>query len=397
MAHLAIVGSHAVNGVAELHSRLLQERELSSFNEMYPGRFTNKTNGITQRRWLLAANPELAALISRHIGDQWIKDLFELRKIESLVEDPDFRREWREIKHRNKQRLAALAFKLTGVRLDPDSLFDVQVKRIHEYKRQLLNILHVVYLWLKLKEENDFEIQPRTFFFGGKAAPAYHTAKMIIQFICHAADMINRDTSTNRSLKVVFIPNYRVSTAEVIYPATDVSEQISTAGYEASGTSNMKFALNGALTVGTLDGANIEIMEEVGPENIFIFGLTAEEVANQRSSHRPYDYYQNIPGVKQVIDLIGEGFFCPDDRSLFQPLMDLVMNDDRYLVLADFEAYHRAQMEIDGLYGDSEAWTRKSILNVARIGKFSSDRTIQEYNRDIWHAEAVPIEKKAND
>jgi starch phosphorylase len=394
MAHLAIVGSHAVNGVAELHSRLLQEKELSNFNEMYPGRFTNKTNGVTQRRWLLAANPELAALISRHIGDQWIKDLFELRKIEPLVEDPDFRREWREIKRRNKQQLAALAFKLTGVRVDPDSLFDVQVKRIHEYKRQLLNILHVVYLWLKLKEEHDFQIQPRTFFFGGKAAPAYHTAKMIIQLICHAADMINRDTSTIRTLKLVFIPNYRVSTAEVIYPAADVSEQISTAGYEASGTSNMKFALNGALTIGTLDGANIEIMEEVETENIFIFGLTAEEVAARRASHQPYEYYQNIAGLKQAVDLIRDGFFCPDDRSLFRPLIDLLMNDDRYLVLADFEAYHRAQMEINDLYADPESWTRSSILNVARIGKFSSDRTIFEYNRDIWQAEAVPIEKE---
>jgi glycogen phosphorylase len=397
MAHLAIVGSHAVNGVAELHSRLLQEKELSNFNEMYPGRFTNKTNGITQRRWLLSANSELAGLISRHIGDRWIKDLFELRKIEPLAEDPDFRREWREIKHRNKQRLAALAFKLTGVRVDPESLFDVQVKRIHEYKRQLLNILHVVYLWLKLKEESDFQIQPRTFYFGGKAAPAYHTAKRIIQFICHAADMINCDTSTNRALKVVFIPNYRVSTAEVIYPAADVSEQISTAGYEASGTSNMKFALNGALTIGTLDGANIEIMEEVGAENIFIFGLTAEEVAARRTSHQPYEYYQNIAGLKQAVDLIRNGFFSPDDRSLFQSLIDLLMNEDRYLVLADFEAYHRAQMEINTLYGDPESWTRRSILNVARIGKFSSDRTIFEYNRDIWQAEAVPIEKNSED
>ncbi|MEJ2165365.1 MAG: glycogen/starch/alpha-glucan phosphorylase, partial [Desulfobacterales bacterium] len=397
MAHLAIVGSHAVNGVAELHSRLLQERELSNFNVMYPGRFSNKTNGITQRRWLLAANPDLAALITQHIGDQWVKDLFELRKIESLVEDPDFRRQWREIKHRNKQRLAELTFKLAGERVEADSLFDVQVKRIHEYKRQLLNILHVVYIWLRLKEEKDFQIQPRTFFFGGKAAPAYHTAKMIIQLICHAADMINRDTSTNRALKVVFIPNYRVSVAEIIYPASDVSEQISTAGYEASGTSNMKFALNGALTVGTLDGANIEIMEEVGAENIFIFGLTAEEVVQQRSSHRPSEFYQNIPGIKQAVDLIREGFFCPEDRSLFQPLMDLLLNDDRYLVMADFEAYHRAQMDIDALYGDPEAWTRKSILNVARIGKFSSDRTIQEYNRNIWQAEPVPIEKDGED
>ena len=283
--------------------------------------------------------------------------------------------------------------RLTGERLDPDSIFDVQVKRIHEYKRQLLNILHVVYLWLKLKEDKQFRIHPHTFFFGGKAAPAYHTAKLIIRLICHVADMINRDTATNQSLKVVFLPNYRVTLAEVIFPGADVSEQISTAGYEASGTSNMKFALNGALTIGTLDGANIEIMEEVGRENMFIFGLTTEEVVAARPSYRPYDYYAGNPVLKQAIDLIREGFFSPDDRGLFQPLVDLLLNDDRYMVLADFDGYHRAQMEIDALYCDSEAWTKKSILNVARIGKFSSDRTILEYNRDIWHAEPVPIER----
>jgi starch phosphorylase len=258
--------------------------------------------------------------------------------------------------------------------------------------RQLLNILHAVYLWLRLKEEKEFRIHPRTFFFGGKAAPAYHTAKMIIRLICHVSDMINRDTATNQTLKVIFLPNYRVSLAEIIYPGADVSEQISTAGYEASGTSNMKFALNGALTVGTLDGANIEIMEAVSQENIFIFGLTAEEVASSRSGYHPMDYYQSNPALKQAIDLIREGFFSPDERGLFQPLVDLLMNEDRYMILADFEAYHRAQMQIDSLYCDSEEWTKKSILNVARIGKFSSDRTIFEYNRDVWHAEPVPIE-----
>jgi len=393
MANLAIVGSHSVNGVAELHSRLLREKELRDFDEMYPGRFNNKTNGITPRRWLLSANPRLADLISRRIGNDWVKDLHELRKIEAFAEDPDFRREWSEIKRGNKRRMAELAFKLTGERLDPEAIFDVQVKRIHEYKRQMLNILHAVYLWLRLKEEKDFRIHPRTFFFGGKAAPAYHTAKMIIRLICHVSDMINRDTATNQTLKVVFLPNYRVTLAEIIYPGADVSEQISTAGYEASGTSNMKFALNGALTVGTLDGANIEIMEEVGRENIFIFGLTTEEVVALRPGYRPMDYYSGNPALKQAIDLIRNGFFSPDDSGLFQPLVDLVLNEDRYMVLADFDAYHKAQMQIDALYCDTEEWTKKSILNVARIGKFSSDRTIREYNQDIWHAESVPIER----
>jgi starch phosphorylase len=393
MAHLAIVGSHSVNGVAELHSRLLRERELRDFDEMYPGRFNNKTNGITPRRWLLAANPGLADLISQYIGADWARDLCQLRKIEAFTEDPECRREWREIKRGNKRRLADLVFKLTGERLDPESIFDVQVKRIHEYKRQMLNILHAVYLWLRLKEEPDFRIHPRTFFFGGKAAPAYHTAKMIIRLICHVSDMINRDTATNQNLKVVFLPNYRVSLAEIIYPGADVSEQISTAGYEASGTSNMKFALNGALTVGTLDGANIEIMEEVGRENIFIFGLTAEEVVSLRSDYRPLDYYHGNPALKQAIDLIRGGFFSPDNPGLFQPLVDLLLNEDRYMVLADFDAYHQAQMQVDALYRETEEWTKKSILNVARIAKFSSDRTILEYNQDIWRAEPVSIER----
>jgi starch phosphorylase len=393
MAHLAIVGSHSVNGVAALHSRLLREKELKDFDEMYPGRFNNKTNGVTPRRWLLCANPGLADLISQYIGTEWVRDLTQLRKIEAFTEDPDCRREWHEIKRSNKKRLADLTFKLTGERLDPESIFDIQVKRIHEYKRQMLNILHAVYLWLRLKEEPDFRIHPRTVFFGGKAAPAYHTAKMIIRLICQVSDIINRDTATNPLLKVVFLPNYRVSLAEIIYPGADVSEQISTAGYEASGTSNMKFALNGALTVGTLDGANIEIMEEVGRENIFIFGLTAEEVVALRPGYRALDCYHANPRLKQAIDLIRDGFFSPDQPGLFQPLVDLLLNEDRYMVLADFDAYHRAQMQVDALYGDAEAWTQKSILNVARIAKFSSDRTILEYNRDIWRAEPVPIER----
>ncbi|MEJ5360288.1 MAG: glycogen/starch/alpha-glucan phosphorylase [Desulfobacterales bacterium] len=394
MAHLAIVGSHSVNGVAELHSRLLRERELKDFAEMYPGRFNNKTNGITPRRWLLLANPGLAALIRRHLGDGWVRELTQLERLEPLAEDPDFRREWREIKQANKNRLALLTRKLTGERVDPAAIFDVQVKRIHEYKRQLLNILHAVTLWLQLKEEPDFRMHPRVFFFGGKAAPAYKTAKMIIRLICHVADMINRDTATRETLQVVFLPNYRVSLAEVIYPGTDVSEQISTAGYEASGTSNMKFALNGALTIGTLDGANIEILEQVGRENFFIFGLTAEEVTALRPHYRPAEALQGLPMLRQALDLIQNGFFSPDEPGLFRPLVELLLNEDRYFVLADFEAYHRTQMEIDALYCDPEEWTRKSILNVARIGKFSSDRTILEYNRDIWRAEPFPVQRE---
>lgn len=397
MAHLAIVGSHSVNGVAELHSRLLRERELQDFAAMYPGRFNNKTNGISPRRWLLLANPELAALIRRHLGEDWVRDLTQLRRLEPLAEDPDFRRAWREIKLANKQRLALLTRRLTGERVDPAAIFDVQVKRIHEYKRQLLNILHAVTLWLKLKEEPEFRMHPRVFFFGGKAAPAYKTAKMIIRLICHVADMVNRDTATRETLQVVFLPNYRVSLAEVIYPGADVSEQISTAGYEASGTSNMKFALNGALTIGTLDGANVEILEEVGRENLFIFGLTAAEVAALRPHYRPAETLAGLPVLRRALDLIQNGFFCPDEPGLFRPLVELLLHEDRYFVLADFEAYHRTQMEIDALYCDPEEWTRKSILNVARIGKFSSDRTILEYNRDIWRAEPFPVWRETGD
>jgi len=397
MAHLAIVGSHSVNGVAELHSRLLRERELRDFAEMYPGRFTNKTNGISPRRWLLLANPGLAALIRRHLGEDWVRDLTQLRRLEPLAEDPDFRREWRDIKLANKKRLALLTRRLTGERVDPAAIFDVQVKRIHEYKRQLLNILHAVTLWLKLKEEPEFRMHPRVFFFGGKAAPAYKTAKMIIRLICHVADMVNRDTATRETIQIVFLPNYRVSLAEVIYPGADVSEQISTAGYEASGTSNMKFALNGALTIGTLDGANVEILEEVGRENLFLFGLTAEEVAALRPHYRPAEALAGLPALRRALDLIQNGFFCPDEPGLFRPLVELLLHEDRYFVLADFEAYHRTQMAIDALYCDPEEWTRKSILNVARIGKFSSDRTILEYNRDIWRAEPFPVRRENGD
>jgi starch phosphorylase len=391
MANLAIVGSHSVNGVAELHTRLLQERAFKDFYDMFPERFNNKTNGITPRRWLLASNPELSGLISRHIGNQWIKDLDQLRALEPLADDQQFQADWQAAKLKNKEQLADIVHELTEMFIEPESIFDIQVKRIHEYKRQLMNLLHIIYCWIKIKSVPDFDMYPRTFIFGGKAAPGYHTAKQIIQLICHVAEMLNRDKRTNHIIKIVFIPNYRVSLAERIFPAADVSEQISTAGYEASGTSNMKFALNGALTVGTLDGANIEIREEVGDDNIFIFGLTAEEVENMKTGYSPQAYYQKDAVLKQAIDLIQHGFFNPEQPGLFQPLVDMLLTEDKYRIMADFESYHQAQMQIDQLYRDPAEWTRKAILNVARSGKFSSDRAIMEYNRDIWHAEPLRI------
>jgi len=394
MAHLALVGARSVNGVAALHTRLLREGPLKDFSEMYPERFSNKTNGITPRRWLLASNPGLARLITRHIGQGWARDLDELKQIEPLAEDPDFRQAWTGVKYNNKETLARVVQDIVRLSVDPSSIFDIQVKRIHEYKRQLLNILHVVYCWLKLKEEDGFDIHPRTFFFGGKAAPGYVMAKRIIELICHVAAAVNRDRTTRDALRVIFLPNYQVSLAEKIFPAADVSEQISTAGYEASGTSNMKFSLNGALTVGTLDGANIEIMEEVGEDNLFIFGLSAEEVAAVGKDYAPRRYYEQDPVLKKAVDLIRDGFFSPDRKDVFHPLVDGLLAEDRYRIMADFAAYHRCQMDVDALYRDREEWVRKSVLNVARIGKFSSDRTIREYNRDIWGAEPLTITKE---
>ncbi|MEW5735327.1 MAG: glycogen/starch/alpha-glucan phosphorylase [Thermodesulfobacteriota bacterium] len=392
MAHLAIVGSHSVNGVAKLHTKLLTECELVEFAQMYPGRFNNKTNGVTPRRWLLAANPELARLITGHIGDGWLKDLSELTKIAPLAEDAEFRKQWRHMKHANKVRLARTAREIAFVELDPASIYDVQVKRIHEYKRQLLNILHVVSLWHRLRTEPGFTIHPRSFLFGGKAAPSYHTAKTIIRLICHVAEMLNRDEETRSMLRIAFLPNYRVSLAEKIFPAADVSEQISTAGYEASGTSNMKFGLNGALTVGTLDGANIEILEEVGKENIFIFGLTADQVKELRPRYRPQDFITD-PHLAKSLELIGRGFFSPEQPGLFCSLVDELLYRDPYLTLADFNSYRDVQAKVDELYRDQEAWTKMAILNVSRMGKFSSDRTILEYNKKIWRAKPLKIHK----
>lgn len=391
MANLAIVGSHHVNGVAALHTQLLREKELRDFEELFPGRFSNKTNGVTPRRWLAAANRDLANLISSRIGAGWIKDLSEIRGIEPFADDQEFRSRFYAIKHDHKVRLAQIARELTGHRIDPDSIFDVQVKRIHEYKRQLMNILNVIATWIEIKDGIVKDYYPRTFIFGGKAAPAYYMAKLIIRLIAHVGETINRDPETRDYIKVVFLPNYRVTLAERIFPAADVSEQISTAGFEASGTGNMKFALNGALTIGTLDGANIEIKDEVGGENVFIFGLTASEITSLRPMYNPRAIYSESDLIRRTLDLVKSDFFNPDEPGIFGPIFDSLLSGDHFMVLADFAAYHDAQLKVEATYEDRDVWVRKAILNVARAGHFSSDRTIREYNRDIWHATPVTI------
>ena len=392
MAHLAVVGSHSINGVAALHSELLKTRLFPDFYRMYPERFNNKTNGITPRRWLLQANPRLAELIGDKIGDGWITDLDQLRRLEPFTEDAAFRARWREIKHANKKSLADYIRKVLKVEVSPDTLFDVQVKRIHEYKRQLLNALHVIYLYQQMLRHPEQTFAPRTVVFAGKAAPSYWRAKLIIKLINSLGEVINNDPRVDRLLKVVFLPNYTVSQAEIIIPAADLSEQISTAGTEASGTGNMKFALNGALTIGTLDGANIEILEEVGKDNIFIFGMTAEEVEFEKLtlSRTPENICRANPAIREVMDSIASGTFSRGDKKLFQPLVEILMNPhDQFLLLLDFESYIACQDRVCELYLDKESWTKKSILNVARMGKFSTDRTIRQYSEEIW---GIPVE-----
>ncbi|URA09433.1 glycogen/starch/alpha-glucan phosphorylase [Thermospira aquatica] len=389
MAWLATVGSHSINGVAALHTELLKKELFHDFYEMFPERFNNKTNGITPRRWLLKSNPKLSTLITENIGDEWTIDLFKLRGLEKFAEDKAFHKKWQDIKRENKVKLAEIIARETGVQVNVDSMFDVQVKRLHEYKRQLLNALHIIHLYNQLKENPSMNFVPRTFIFGAKAAPGYFMAKMIIKLINNIAKVINSDPVVGDKMKVVFLPNYRVSLAEKIFPASDLSEQISTAGTEASGTGNMKFALNGALTIGTLDGANVEIAEEVGMENIFIFGLKVDEVeALKKQGYHPYHYYETNPNIRKVIDLIASGYFSQgEDPNLFKPIVDNLLYSDPYLCLADFQLYADCQKKVSEAYLDTFAWTKKSILNVARIGKFSSDRTIIEYNKDIWKAE----------
>jgi starch phosphorylase len=392
MANLACVGSHAINGVAELHSELLKQDVLRDFYEFWPERFSNKTNGVTPRRWMVLTNPRQTALIREVIGDKWVADLERLRELEPYADDPAFRERWREIKRANRCDFAGFVRERTGVTIDPDSLFDVQVKRIHEYKRQHLNILHVVALYVRLKSDPGFDIQPRTFIFAGKAAPGYHLAKLIIKLINSVAEVVNRDPQVCDRIKVVFLPNFNVTNGQRVYPAADLSEQISTAGKEASGTGNMKFCMNGALTIGTPDGANIEICNEVGAENFFMFGLSAPEVyALRAQGYRPASYYESNPELAAAVDLIREGFFSRGDTTLFRPLLDGLMQWDPFLVFADFQAYMDCQARVGRAFADADHWSRMSILNVARSGKFSSDRTIAEYARDIWRVPRVPI------
>lgn len=387
MAHLAIVGSHSVNGVSELHSELVRTRLVPDFAAMWPERFNNKTNGVTHRRWLLYSNPGLAGLIIAAIGDGWISDFAKLRGLDHFAEVPGFRQEFLRVKRDNKQRLAAMIQDSILVSVSPDSLFDVQVKRIHEYKRQLLNVMHIIHLYLSLVEDGATLPVPRTCVFAGKAAPGYAMAKLIIKLIHNAARVIHKDHRVREQLRVAFLPDYRVSLAESIIPAADLSEQISTAGMEASGTGNMKLSMNGAVTIGTLDGANIEIGEEVGSENIYIFGLTAEQIEAHRkqSSYNPWDFYHRSPAIRRVMDAIGSDRFSPGEPGIFQPIFQAVMNGgDRYFHLADFESYATEQARAAKDFTDRTGWARKATLNVARIGKFSSDRSIREYAKDIW-------------
>lgn len=391
MAHLAVVGSHTVNGVAAIHSELLKSTLFADFHRIYPGRFINVTNGITPRRWLNQANPLLTKLIAGHIGSGFVRDLEQLGNLVELADDAAFRKEFRAVKYANKLRLAEYIEQQVGIRVDPHSLFDVQVKRIHEYKRQLLNVLHVITLYNRIRCGQTDGITPRTVIFGGKAAPGYWTAKQIIRLINDVAGIVNHDPAVQGLLKVVFIPNYDVSTAEKIIPACELSEQISTAGTEASGTGNMKMALNGGLTIGTLDGANVEIRDEVGEDNIFIFGLTTPEVAELRErGYNPMDYYNANPELRQALDMIGNGFFSVEEPERYRSIYDSLLQRDHYLLLADYASYIAMQETVSALYREPEEWARRAILNVARMGKFSSDRSIREYAEQVWSVKPAP-------
>jgi len=393
MANLACVGSRAINGVAELHTELLRNNLLRDFNDLWPEKFSNKTNGVTPRRFVMLANPGLAGLITGTIGEGWIKNLDALKGLETHADDPAFQESWRKVKRRNKERLAAIIKQRTGVEVDPDSMFDIQAKRIHEYKRQHLNILHVVTLYNRIRYNRAAQVTPRTVVFAGKAAPGYFMAKLIIKLVNSVAETVNGDPEVRGLLKVVFLPDFNVKNGQPVYPAADLSEQISTAGKEASGTGNMKFAMNGALTIGTLDGANVEIREEVGPENFFLFGLTEEEVeAVKRKGYHPWDYLDSNEDLRQAVGLIGSGHFSRGDRDLFRPLVESIMYRDEYLICADYESYIECQEKAGRAYREEKKWARMAILNTARMGKFSSDRAIREYCTDIWNITPVTIE-----
>ena len=390
MANLAVVGSHAINGVAELHSELVKSQLFADFHEMAPESFHNVTNGVTPRRFMALSNPGLARLIDEKVGEGWLTDLDRLKGLEAYANDAGFQQAWADVKLDNKMRLAKIIKHRTGIAVDPASLFDIQVKRIHEYKRQHLNVLNIISMYQRIKHDPKYVVTPRTFIFGGKAAPGYFMAKLIIKLINSVSEVINHDPQARDLIKVVFLPDYNVKHAQNIYPAADLSEQISTAGKEASGTGNMKFSMNGALTIGTLDGANIEIREEVGEENFFLFGLTADQVVSVKAEgYNPYDYYHGDTELKQAIDLINCGLFSHGDTRLFRPLTDHLLHHDQYLLMADYRSYVDCQQEVDRAYRDPAHWTRMSILNVARMGKFSSDRAIREYGKNIWNIEPV--------
>ena len=392
MANLATVGSHRVNGVARLHSELLKQTVMRDFAELWPEKFCNVTNGVTPRRFVAISNPPLAQLITEHIGDGWLCHLDLLRKLEPLADDAEFQQQFRAVKLIAKRRLAALIEQRTGVKLNPESLFDIQAKRLHEYKRQHLNVLHILTLYLRLKRNPEADLPARAFIFGAKAAPGYFMAKLIIKLINSVAAVVNNDPAMRDRLKVVFFPDYNVKNAQHIFPAADLSEQISTAGLEASGTGNMKFSLNGALTVGTLDGANVEIREEVGAENFFLFGLTADQVRDLKSrGYHPREYYERNAELRAVLDFIASGALAGGDAELFRPLVDNLLGSDSFLVLADYVAYVQCQEQVSALWRDPQAWTRKAILNVARMGKFSSDRSIRDYCEQVWNVKPISV------
>jgi glycogen phosphorylase len=393
MANLACVGSHAINGVAALHTELLEKDVLADFYRISPEKFSNKTNGVTPRRFVAISNPQLTRLISSKIGKDWIKDLPQLKKLEAYVDDDAFKKEWQTVKYNQKVRLAKYIERVCKVTIDPNSLYDVQCKRMHEYKRQHLNLLHIVHLYNTIKKNPKVQITPRTFIFAGKAAPGYAKAKLIIKLINSVADIVNKDPDVAGRIKVVFVPDFNVRLGQILYPAADISEQISTAGKEASGTGNMKFALNGALTVGTLDGANIEMLQDIGKDNFFLFGLTAEEVAAKKAAgYHPYELYQQDKDLREVVDFIGDGHFSPNLQSLFRSIVDDLLYHDDFMLFADFRSYVECQERVSKAYLDKDHWTRMSILNVARMGNFSSDRSIAEYCRDIWKIDPVKVD-----
>ena len=399
MANMAIVAGYSVNGVAKLHTEILKNQELHDFYEMFPEKFNNKTNGITQRRFLAHANPLLADWATKKVGAGWITDLTMLSKLKAYADSPVAQQEFAEIKRANKVRLAKYIKEHNGIDVNPDSIFDVQVKRLHEYKRQLMNILHVMYLYNKIKENPSMDFYPRTFIFGAKAAAGYRNAKKTIKLINSVADVINNDASIGGKLKVVFIEDYKVSNAEIIFAAADVSEQISTASKEASGTGNMKFMLNGALTIGTMDGANVEMFDEVGADNMFIFGMSSDEVISHENRHdyNPVDVYNNDAELRKVVNQLVDGTYSPNDHELFRELYNSLLNPqqgqvaDRYFILADFRSYANAQQKINDYYKNKSAWRKSALLNIAHVGKFSSDRTIQEYVDDIWHLDRITV------